>query len=88
MTAIIARYKCNLRNLRPSFLRNRPVRKVAETKQSVAIPSGATKETSEKELRAGFCVFSAAETFSLRANTNKIVTVKIDKTYDFISVSL
>jgi hypothetical protein len=61
---------------------------VAETRQSVAIPSGAMKETNEKELRAGFCVFSAAETFLLRANINKTVIVKIGKTYDFIPKSL
>jgi len=47
---IIARDRCILRNLRPSFLRNKPARKVAKTNESVAIPSGLTKENNEKEL--------------------------------------
>jgi len=47
---ITARYRCNLRNLRPSFLRNRPVRKVAATNERVATPKGTIREDKEKEL--------------------------------------
>ena len=50
MTEITARGKCILRKLRRSFLRNRPARKVAETKQNVVIPNGRTIEDNEKEL--------------------------------------
>jgi len=49
MTEITARYRCSLRNLRPSFLRNKPVRKVAETNERVAIPKGTIREDKEKE---------------------------------------
>jgi len=50
MTEIIARYRCSLKNLRPSLLRNIPVKKVAQTNERVAIPKGSIREDNEKEL--------------------------------------
>ena len=87
MTEVIARGRCILRNLPRSFLRNRPVRKVAQTKESVAIPKGRTRENNEKELLCwcSWPVSSAAKALSLTASPIKISAGRISNKYDLIS---
>jgi len=57
VTDITASRICSLRNLRPSFLRNRPVNKVALTKDKVAIPNGSTNENNVMALITSFIFF-------------------------------
>ena len=88
MTEIIASGRCVLRNFWRSFLRNRPVRKVAKTKQRVAIPRGLTMKNNEKELEPGssWLAWSFAKAFSLKANPQKINANKSINMYGFISI--
>jgi len=89
VTEIMARGRCILRNFWRSFLRNRPVRKVAKTKQSVAIPRGLTRENNEKELGPWSSLLdrSFAKAFSLKANPQKISANKSINMYGFISIT-